>query len=174
MSLALPVRRVRVLRRELLRWFDEHARVFPWRQTVEPYRILVAEVLLQKTIATKVPPVYEEVLRRYPTLSALAGARELEMRSLIAPLGFSFRARDLIAICQDLAERFGGIVPSTRQELLSVRGIGDYTANAILCVAYGESLPLVDTNSKRVLSRYFGLVLPDSEEEARRLINDVL
>lgn len=170
----LPARRIRALRRQLLSWFEEQARVFPWRQTVDPYRILVAEVLLQKTIAAKVPAVYDEVIRRYPTIASLAEAEEEDIRALILPLGFSFRARHLIEICQLLTDRFGGTVPATRQELLSIHGIGDYTANAVLCFAYNHAVPLVDTNSKRVLTRYFGLELPDSRELARRLVGHVM
>jgi A/G-specific adenine glycosylase len=122
--------------------------------------VLVAEALLRQTFARKVVPAYKEVMRRWPTPSALAVADEADVRTLIVPLGFSYRAAELILIAQDICARLGGRVPDTMQGLLSLKGVGDYTASAILAFSFGKREPIVDRNVVRLLKRVYGLPQP--------------
>lgn len=144
--------------RQLLSWFEKEQRQFPWRLRFEPYEILVAEKLLQQTAARPVViKAYEEVLRRYPTPKALAAAKLPDLEELVRPLGFVYRARDLLAMAQALVERHNGVVPANLKELLALPGVGDYAARAVLSFAFGEDVPVVDTNVARFLYRLYGI-----------------
>jgi A/G-specific adenine glycosylase len=141
--------------RRLLRWYARHHRTLPWRQTKDPYRILVSEVMLQQTQVSRVIPKYREFIRAYPSLDALARASTRAVRELWYPLGYNIRPRRLRDIARSAVHRFGGRLPSTREELLSLKGIGPYTVGAMLTFAFGKPAPIVDTNVRRVLRRVF-------------------
>jgi len=145
-------------------------RAFPWRETSDPYRIIVAELLLQQTFARKVVPIYEEFLRRYPSATELARAHASKIRSLILPLGLQYRAKTLKALGRILVEENAGKVPDDLRSLLKLPGVGAYTANAVLCFAYGKRRPVVDTNVVRVLQRFFGSKKPLRPGETDRMI----
>lgn len=130
-------------------------RAFPWRKSSNPYEVLIGEVLLQRTRAEHVVPVYEEFLRRWPTPGRLARAREATIARVIAPLGLSKRARMIHQLGRCLDDL--GEVPTGPDVLLSLPGVGPYTAHAVAVFAGGEDLPLVDWVIARVLRRYFGL-----------------
>jgi A/G-specific adenine glycosylase len=147
-------------RRRLRAWGRENFRHFPWRQTRDPYAILLAEVLLQQTFARKVVPVYSAVLNRYPSAVALVAADEDELRALILPLGLQSRARTLIDLAKALIERHHGEVPSNESELLSLPGVGPYTAGAVRSFAFGQRAAIPDANIVRVMRRFFGLGSP--------------
>jgi A/G-specific adenine glycosylase len=141
----------------LLAWFRREGRRFPWRQTNDPYKILVAELLLQKTHVRKVPPVYQEFVKCYPSPAALAGASLQQVHELVQPLGLFYRAERLISVAKDITERHAGVVPNSREDLLALKGVGDYAANAVLCFAYGQQVALLDTNIVRLLERVFDI-----------------
>jgi A/G-specific adenine glycosylase len=142
-------------RRRLLGWYGRHRRDLPWRRTDDPYHILVSEIMLQQTQVERVVPKYHEFLQRYPTLEALAGAPTEEVRRLWYPLGYNVRPLNLRGIARETMARYGGRLPEDAAALRGMRGIGRYTAGAVLCFAYRRPVPIVDTNVRRVLGRVF-------------------
>jgi len=157
----------------LLDWFETNQRHFPWRETSNPYFILVAEKLLQQTLANDhVVNAYQEIIDAYPDLPGLAEAKRSEIRPVIKPLGFIYRARELPKLAQDIIQRFDGKIPHNLKDLKSIPGVGDYIARAVLCFGFGQAIPIVDTNVARFLYRLFGLnaPLPSNPARHRRLI----
>lgn len=157
--------KIEAVRNCLLSWFEKNGRSFPWRRTRDPYKILVAEIMLQRTRAEQVVSVYEEFIQRFPDIESLARAGKEEVRKYFSKLGLLWRADLVVDLAKELVTRFGGIVPSEREKLLSLPGVGDYIADAILSFAYGMDIAVVDSNVCRVLSRVFGL---EQHGEARR------
>lgn len=139
----------------LLKWGRAHRRTFPWRETDDPWRVLVAEVLLQRSRGKTVAKVYEELFRRWPEAAKLSRARERSIASVIRPLGLVRRASTLRAMAREV-ERRGG-VPADSAGLLALPGVGRYAANATLVVGFGKRAPVVDGVTARVYRRYLGL-----------------
>jgi A/G-specific adenine glycosylase len=142
-------------RRRLLEWYRRNGRDLPWRKTSDPYHILVSEVMLQQTQVDRVLPKYEEWLQKYPTLAALASAAESDVTQTWRPLGYNIRPRRLHAIARESMARYGGQLPSDEETLRSFKGIGAYTAGAVLSFAFGQRAAILDTNVARVLFRVF-------------------
>jgi A/G-specific adenine glycosylase len=142
-------------RRRLLAWYRRHGRALPWRETRDPYRVLVSEIMLQQTQVDRVLPKYHEWLLRYPTFEALAKAQIREVVRTWYPLGYNIRPRRLHAIARESVRRFGGRLPDDEETLRSFKGIGAYTAGAVLSFAFGKRAAIVDTNVARVLFRVF-------------------
>jgi len=153
-SLPIPVARQR-FRRQLLTWYRAHGRELPWRQTSDPYHILVSEIMLQQTQVDRVLPKYLEWLAKYPSFEALAAADETDVSDTWRPLGYNIRPKRLHAIARESVARFGGQLPSDRETLLSFKGIGAYTAGAIQSFAFRQRAAILDTNVARVLFRVF-------------------
>jgi A/G-specific adenine glycosylase len=149
------------LRRALLAWYRRQGRDLPWRRTKDAYRIWVSEVMLQQTTVRAVAPYYEAFLERFPTLRGLAAAREEEVLSAWSGLGYYHRARNLHRGARYLLERHRGRFPETLEAALGVPGVGLYTASAVLSIAHGAPLPVVDGNVRRVLARLFALRGPE-------------
>jgi A/G-specific adenine glycosylase len=145
----------RWFRQRLLRWYWEHGRDLPWRNTDDPYHILVSEVMLQQTQVDRGLPIYHQWLEKYPSLAALAAADENEVTETWRPLGYNIRPRRLHAIARESVARYGGELPSDEETLLSFKGIGAYTAGAIRSFAFGQRAAILDTNVARVLHRVF-------------------
>jgi len=143
--------------RALLDWYGEHRRALPWREDKDPYKIWVSEVMLQQTRVDTVIPYYEKFIARYPTLEDLARAEEADVLKLWEGLGYYARARNLLQGVREVAARYGGQVPDTKEDILTIKGIGSYTAGAILSIAYGRPVPAVDGNVLRVMSRLFAI-----------------
>ena len=150
-----PQSAVRAFQRRLLAWYARHGRDLPWRRTRVPYRVLVSEIMLQQTQVERVIPKYRQFLRAYPSLRALAAADVDEVRKLWYPLGYNVRPLNLHAIAREAVASYGGRLPDDATALRGMRGIGRYTAGALLCFAYGRAVPIVDTNVRRVLGRVF-------------------
>jgi len=148
---------LRWYRRRLRAWAKTNLRDFPWRRTTDPYAILVAECLLQKTTAEAVEPVYATFLDRYPDLPSLLAADPDDLAALLAPLGLKFRADRLLTAAREIADRHRGRVPDREADLLALTGVGKYTARAILAVAFGRRSAVLDTNVARILERFFGI-----------------
>ncbi|ERN42491.1 A/G-specific DNA glycosylase [Rubidibacter lacunae KORDI 51-2] len=145
-------------RSQLQAWGQQNLRDFPWRQTRDPYALLVAECLLQKTEAKSVVPVYLEVLARYPTLLDLAAADERELGNVLRPLGLHFRAERLTAAARALlGPPYAGRLPDTEAELLQLPGVGMYTARALLSQVFEQSAAVLDASVARILERCLGL-----------------
>jgi A/G-specific adenine glycosylase len=157
-------------RRRLLEWYRRNGRDLPWRQTRDPYRILVSEVMLQQTQVDRVLPKYHEWLEKYPTLEALAAAPEADVSAAWRPLGYNIRPQRLHAIARESVERYGGELPDDEATLRSFKGIGAYTAGAVLSFAFGQRAAILDTNVARVLFRIFvGAGDPKSHAMRRHL-----
>jgi A/G-specific adenine glycosylase len=140
---------------DLMRWGKANRRSFPWRETRDPFRILVAEVLLQRSRGRTVALVFDELFRRWPDAESLARARVTSIRSVIRPLGLTRRADTLKALAAVVVERRG--VPRALDSLLELPGVGPYAANATLAVAFGQRTGVVDGVTGRVYRRYFAL-----------------
>ena len=155
-SKPLPVPALRQrFRRNLLAWYRTHGRDLPWRNTDDPYHILVSEIMLQQTQVDRVLPKYSEWLGRYPSFAVLAEAPPAEVSETWRPLGYNIRPKRLQSIAQQAIGKFAGTLPRDRETLLSFKGIGEYTAGAIRCFAFRERAAILDTNVARVLFRIF-------------------
>ena len=150
-----PPQARRRFRRTLLNWYAAHGRDLPWRRTDDPYHILVSEIMLQQTQVERVLPKYDEWLKKFPSLAALAAAPVDEVTETWYPLGYNIRPRRLHAIARESVERYGGCLPSDEETLRSFKGIGPYTAGAILSFAFRRPAAILDTNVARVLFRVF-------------------
>jgi A/G-specific adenine glycosylase len=145
----------RWFRRRLLEWYRQNGRDLPWRRTTDPYHILVSEVMLQQTQVDRVLPKYHEWLGKYPTLAALAEAQESDVTETWRPLGYNVRPHRLQAIARESVQRYGGELPGDEATLRSFKGIGEYTAGAVMSFAFGHRAAILDTNVARVLFRVF-------------------
>jgi A/G-specific adenine glycosylase len=145
----------RWFRTALLRWYRRHGRDLPWRTTDDPYHILVSEVMLQQTQVDRVLPKYDEWLRKYPSLEALAAAPEADVVKTWYPLGYNIRPHRLQSIARESVARFGGRLPEDEPTLRSFKGIGAYTAGAVMSFAFRKRAAILDTNVARVLFRVF-------------------
>jgi A/G-specific adenine glycosylase len=148
-------RRELTFRRTLLKWSNANSQSFPWRETSDPYSVLIGELLLQRTRRENVSPVYKRFLARWPSAEALSRARPAALASTIRPLGLTKRAGILKSLGRELASMPS--IPSDPKALQELPGVGPYSANAVAIFARGRNLPLVDWVIARVLRRYFGL-----------------
>ena len=137
----------------LLAWYDKNRRCLPWREVVSPYRTWVSEIMLQQTRVTAVLPYFQHFMEQFPTVEALAGAETDVLLKCWEGLGYYSRARNLQKAAQMIQNQYGGDFPRSYREILSLPGIGDYTAGAILSIAFGEKIPAVDGNVLRVAAR---------------------
>ncbi len=157
----------------LVAWFNAEGRDLPWRRVRDPYRILVSEVMLQQTQVDRVIPKYHEFLALFPDAKTLAQASAGDVLRAWSGLGYNRRALNLQRACQAVVERFDGEFPHDVEELLSLPGVGPYTAGAIACFAFEHDVGFVDTNIRRVLHRISaGPELPEpklTERELREL-----
>lgn len=143
----------RVVRRRLLAWFSRRRRSFPWRETRDPYRTLVAEVMLQQTQTGRVVPAYEAFLRLFPTIESLAAAPVAGVIRAWKGLGYNRRAVSLQRTARRIVAVHDGMVPRDPAALRELPGIGEYTASAVACFAFDRQVAVVDTNVRRVLAR---------------------
>jgi A/G-specific adenine glycosylase len=137
----------------LLDWYGAQARDLPWRRTRDPYRILVSEIMLQQTQASRAAVAFAEFTSRFPTVRTLAGASVAEVLTAWRGLGYNRRAVGLHKAARSIVEEHAGVVPQNLTALRALPGVGDYTARAVLAFAYGQDVGPVDTNVARVLSR---------------------
>jgi A/G-specific adenine glycosylase len=150
-----PLARAAGFRRGLLRWFRRHGRDLPWRQTRDPYRIVVSEFMLQQTQVSRVEGYFHRFVQRYPTIDALAAAPPAAVRESWEGLGYYRRAVNLHRLAQAVMQEHGGVVPNDPALLRQLPGVGRYTAGAVASFAFERRTPAVDTNVARVLRRAF-------------------
>ena len=160
------------LRRRLLRWYDAHARALPWRKTRDPYKIWVSEIMLQQTRVAAMLAHYLEFLKRFPTIEALAAAREEQVLAAWSGLGYYRRARMLHRAAREVAAN-GKKMPRALEGLRALPGVGRYTAAAIGSIAFGIPAAVVDGNVERVLGRLHGKALRNGAvwEAAQELLD---
>jgi A/G-specific adenine glycosylase len=141
--------------RKLLAWYKHNARVLPWRETRNPYAILVSEFMLQQTQVSRVLEYFPRFIARFPTLAALARAKARTVREEWDGLGYYARARNLHALARVVNRTRDGGLPDDPTALQQLPGVGRYTAGAVACFAFEKAVPAVDTNVRRVLARIF-------------------
>ena len=141
----------------LINWYQQHRRDLPWRNTRDPYRIWLSEVILQQTRVNQGLDYYYRFTERFPDVQSLASASEEEVLKIWQGLGYYSRARNLHQAARTIVEKTDGKFPDTYVGLLKLKGIGEYTAAAISSIAFGETRPVIDGNVARVLSRLFAL-----------------
>jgi A/G-specific adenine glycosylase len=163
---SLTASELKKFRAELLGWFATYHRNLPWRRDRDPYRIWISEIMLQQTRVAAVIPYFEKFCARFPDVRALAEAEEAEVLRMWSGLGYYSRARNLQAAAQQIVREHGGAFPSTEQHIRALRGIGKYTTNAILSIAFGKKHAVVEGNVARVVTR-LEAVRGDLREGAR-------
>jgi len=156
------------LARRLLRWYDLEKRPLPWRESADPYRIWISEIMLQQTQVDTVMPYYRHFLDTFPTLEALAAAPLQDVLKVWENMGYYSRARNLHHAAKLMMENFGGQVPTVPEDMKKLPGIGPYTAGAIGSMAYGLAVPAVDGNVRRILCRLFAFPEPVDQPQVQR------
>ena len=146
-----------VIRRKLMGWYKKNKRDLPWRRTRDPYAIWIAETMLQQTQVKTVLPYYERFLNTFPSVESLARARLERVLRLWSGLGYYRRAENLKTAARQVVRDHGGKLPREYSQLRTLAGIGDYTAGAILSIAFGKNYPAIDGNVRRVLGRLYAI-----------------
>ena len=141
----------------LLNWYKKNARDLPWRRTKDPYKIWVSEIMLQQTTVSAVIPYYKKWIRIYPTVQKLAASPIQSVLAQWQGLGYYARARNLHKSSQEVVQRFGGILPKDSKILRTLPGFGPYTTGAVLSIAYGVKIPIIDANVRRVFMRILAI-----------------
>lgn len=150
-------------RSNLLAWYAQNKRTMPWRDCNNPYYIWISEIMLQQTRVDQVIPYFNRFIERFPTVDTLAAAKQQEVLKVWEGLGYYSRARYLHAAAQTVVDDYDGHVPHSWDDILNLKGVGPYTASAVLSIAYQKPYAVVDGNVIRVLSRFYGI-----EEDVRR------
>jgi len=158
------------LQKKLKEWFKENGRDFPWREDIVPYRLMIAEFMLQRTKAEQVIPVFAEFIRRYPELSSLSRANEHEIMQILSPLGLRWRSSHFISAAQFITKECDSAFPDNASDLMKIPGIGEYIAGAILVVCFRIPYPVIDSNIGRFINRFFGLNLKGEVRRKRIVI----
>lgn len=155
-SIPLPFSSINAFQRKLIQWYDKHKRDLPWRINPNPYRVWISEIMLQQTQVSTAIPYYIDFLDRFPDLRSLARASEQEVLELWAGLGYYSRARNLLKTAITILDKYGEF-PEIFHILITLPGIGQYTAGAICSIAFNQAQPAVDGNIRRVLTRINGI-----------------
>lgn len=159
-------------------WWKNNRRIFPWRETRDPYKILCSEILLQQTNAEKVVPVYNKIISDYPETADLSEAETAELEEIIKPLGLLKRAGRLRKIAAEITQKYDGIIPADKKALLNLPGVGNYTANAVMCFAFEKQVGVLDTNTIRILARVFDIksdkARPRNDKNLQNELNKVI
>ena len=161
-------------RRTLLAWYDNEKRDLPWRRTKNPYHIWVSEIMLQQTQVVTVIPYYERFLAWFPTVDALAKAPEEKLLKAWEGLGYYSRVRNMQKAAQEIMDDFNGEFPSTYDDILSLKGIGPYTAGAIGSIAFDLPEPAVDGNVMRVMARLFEVNYDIGDPKNRKIFQAIM
>ena len=162
----------------LIKWYGQEGRKLPWREGKNPYHIWISEIMLQQTKIEAVKKYYDRFIQELPTIQDLAKVEEDKLLKLWEGLGYYNRARNLKKAAIQIEEKFNGKMPKTYQDLITLAGIGEYTAGAISSIAFNQKVPAVDGNVLRVLSRVTkskkDVLLPETKKEMTRKIQEIL
>lgn len=159
---------------QLLTWYDQQGRQLPWRETKDPYKIWVSEIMLQQTQVQTVIPYYERFITTLPDVKSLAEVKEDQLLKLWEGLGYYSRVKNMQVAAQQIMEDWQGKFPDNRKDLESLRGIGPYTAGAIASIAFDEKTPAIDGNAMRVFGRIFEVDQDISKAKTKRLFEDLV
>jgi len=149
----------------LCEFYKKKGRDFPWRHTSDPYAVMIAEFMLQRTKAEQVVPVYKDFMKKYPDIASLSQASLYEIKNILYSLGLHWRAHHFLKSARYIISHLKGKFSAERNELLKIPGVGDYVAGAVLSIAYGKKEWIVDSNIVRLFKRYFGTL---TSKEGRR------
>ncbi len=171
---------IRLFQKKLLNWINSkdsknksNYRNFPWRQTDDHYKLLITEILLQKTNSEKVAELYPIFFKKFPSIRDVNNAKKEELIDILSSLGLqNEKAERLKIICEDLIKNHKGIIPTDKISLLKLKGVGDYIANAVLCFAFNKKIEIVDTNIVRVYQRIFNLKSAKSRPRSDKKVWD--
>lgn len=159
---------VEEIRSGILEWGNKNLRDFPWRNTHDPYKIIIAEIMLHRTNADQVKPVYEKFLEDFPDFSSIVRAGSKNIRIELQSLGLFWRSDLLYRLAEEVEEKYNGTLPLEKKKLMELPGVGHYIASAILCFGYNRPEPLLDTNTVRVIGRIFGIKITDSSRRSKK------
>ncbi len=162
------------LLKKIQEWHLGIDRKMPWKETLDPYKIWISEVILQQTQVAQGLKYYHRFLAAFPTVQALADASEAEVMKQWEGLGYYRRAKNLHIAAQQIVEKHQGRFPINFEDVLALRGIGDYTASAICSFAYDQPYPAIDSNVERIFSRYFGIELKKSSASLKQAIKQIV
>ncbi|MFB5664221.1 A/G-specific adenine glycosylase [Alteribacillus sp. HJP-4] len=158
----------------LLTWYEENKRDLPWRENQDPYRIWVSEVMLQQTKVETVIPYFNRFIKWFPTLEKLAEADEEKVMKAWEGLGYYSRVRNLQTAVKEVAAEYGGVVPDNKKDFSSLKGVGPYTAGAVLSIAYEKPEPAIDGNVMRVFSRILNIQEDIGKAKTRKRFEETL
>ena len=159
----------KVFATKIIEWYEENKRTLPWRQTKDPYKIWLSEIILQQTRVAQGLPYYQQFIKTFPAVFDLAKAPQQEVLRLWQGLGYYSRARNLHACAQSIVDNFEGKFPNTFEALKKLKGVGPYTAAAIASIAFKEPVAVVDGNVFRVLARIFGIEKDIASFEGKKI-----
>lgn len=142
----------------MLKWGEKNRRPFPWRKDRTPYKVLLAEILLQRTPANRVAKFFPKLVEKFPSPQSMMTTDIDSLRELFHPMGLKKRVEWLASLMKELCDRYNCKVPNQERELVKLPGVGLYTARAVLCFGFGKDVSIVDVNVARVLSRVFGVL----------------
>ncbi len=162
-----------ILGKKVIEWYNDNKRDLPWRETKDPYFIWISEIILQQTRVNQGLPYYYRFISKFKTVFELADASEDEVLSLWQGLGYYSRARNMHSTAKFIVDQFNGTFPNNFNDLLKLKGVGNYTAAAIASFAFDESIPAIDGNAIRVISRYFGISEPVNSASTQKIIHDL-
>lgn len=159
---------IEIIRSRILDWGRENLRDFPWRNNRDPYKILVAEIMLHRTNADQVKVIYEKFIKDFPDFRSIVHAGSEKIIAEMHSLGLFWRSDLLFRLAEVVVEKFYGILPLEKKKLMELPGIGHYIASAILCFGYNLPEPILDTNTVRVIGRIFGMKITDSSRRSKK------
>ncbi len=154
----------------LLHWYWEEKRDLPWRMDRDPYKIWISEIMLQQTRVEAVKPYYERFLARFPDIRTVAEANEQDLLKMWEGLGYYSRVKNIQKAAQTIVEHYGGEMPREYEDVITLPGIGEYTAGAIMSIAYNRPYPAVDGNVLRVFARWYNLDLDVTKTKSKQYI----
>lgn len=156
----------------IIKWWTESGKTYPWRESRDPFHILIAEIMLQRTRRDKVAEVFPKFVKKFPDAKSVAEADLEELRKVLKPLGLAHRVPRMKKLAEIVA-RSGG-VPEKYEDLLSLPGVGPYIASAVLCFGFGQPISVVDANIVRVVARITGLKTTGKREQDKKLVEEIL
>ena len=159
---------IKKIQTEILKWGEENIRRYPWRNTKDPYRIIVAEVMLHRTRADQVKKMYNKFIEKFPDFRSVVMAGQDRIESELHSLGLLWRSDLLYRMAREVVEKYGGVLPMNKDELMKLPGVGHYIASAVLCSGYNIPEPVLDTNTVRVIGRIFGIEVTDSSRRSEK------
>ena len=165
---------ISAFQKDLIGWFEEEQRNLPWRKDKDPYKVWVSEIMLQQTRVDTVIPYFNRFIEQFPTIQALSEAEEDKVLKAWEGLGYYSRARNLQSAVKEVQEKYNGIVPNNQKEISSLKGVGPYTAGAILSIAYGIPEPAVDGNVMRVLARIISIWEDIAKPSTRKIFEEAV